>query len=139
MEQYLTPTFGGILIGFATITLLATLGRVAGISGILWGALAAPDRDWRWLFLIGMIAGGALLHTATGMPIPAAPTAHPLLAVVAGILVGVGTRMGSGCTSGHGVCGIGRLSLRSLVATGTFMATGVITVFVVRHLLGVGS
>ena len=136
MENYLTPIAGGILIGLASMTLLATLGRIAGVSGIVWGAIAGPDRDWRLLFLVGLVAGGALMHTITGLPVPAAPSAPPSIAILAGLLVGMGTRMGSGCTSGHGVCGIGRLSLRSTVATGSFMLAGVITVFVVRHLLG---
>lgn len=136
MENYVTPIVGGILIGLASMTLLATLGRIAGISGIVWGAIAGPDRDWRLLFLVGLVAGGALMHTLTGLPIPETPTAPPGIAILAGLMVGMGTRMGSGCTSGHGVCGIGRLSLRSTVATGSFMLAGVVTVFVVRHLLG---
>lgn len=136
MEIYLTPIAGGILIGLASMTLLATLGRIAGISGIVWGAIAGPDRDWRLLFLVGLVAGGSLVHTLTGLPLPESPSAPPVIAVIAGLLVGMGTRMGSGCTSGHGVCGIGRLSLRSTVATSAFMLAGVITVFVVRHLLG---
>jgi uncharacterized membrane protein YedE/YeeE len=85
---------------------------------------------------VGLVSGTALVHTVLDKPIPAAPNAPITLAIIAGLLVGFGTRMGSGCTSGHGVCGIGRLSVRSLVATLTFMLTGLITVFVVRHLLG---
>ena len=136
MEAFIFPTIGGLLIGIASIGLLAGLGRIAGISGITWGAIAGPDRDWRLLFIIGLIAGAALAHTLTGKPIPDAPIAPVWLAVVSGLLVGIGTRMGSGCTSGHGVCGIGRLSLRSMVATGTFMIAGVVTVFIVRHVIG---
>ncbi len=124
------------MIGLSSIILLATLGRIAGISGIVWGSITLPDKGWRWFFLVGLIAGGALIHTATGIPTPAPLNAPPWLAVLAGLLVGMGTRMGSGCTSGHGVCGIGRLSLRSLIATITFMGTGVVTVFVTRHLMG---
>ena len=136
MDTLITPIAGGILIGLASMGLLATLGRVAGISGIAWGALAGPDRDWRLLFLVGLVSGTALVHTVLDKPIPDAPNAPLTLAILAGLLVGFGTRMGSGCTSGHGVCGIGRLSVRSLVATLTFMVTGLITVFVIRHLLG---
>lgn len=136
MDTLITPIAGGILIGLAAMGLLATLGRVAGISGIAWGALAGPDRNWRLLFLVGLVSGTALVHTVLGKPIPNAPDAPLAMAVIAGLLVGFGTRMGSGCTSGHGVCGIGRLSIRSLVATITFMLTGLMTVFVVRHLLG---
>jgi len=136
MDTLFSPIAGGILIGLASMGLLATLGRVAGISGIAWGALAGPDRDWRLLFLVGLVSGTALVHTVLDKPIPSAPNAPLLLAVIAGLMVGFGTRMGSGCTSGHGVCGIGRLSVRSLVATLTFMTTGLVTVFVVRHMLG---
>ena len=137
MEQFILPTLGGLLIGIASVLLLATLGRVAGISGIVWGAIAAPDRRWRWLFLIGLVAGTALMHITTGIAIPAEHTDAPLLLItLAGVLVGLGTRIGNGCTSGHGICGLGRLSVRSLVATSVFMATGVITVAVVRHLFG---
>ncbi len=137
MEAFLLPIAGGVLIGVASMGLLATMGRIAGVSGILWGAIGGPDRSWRWLFIIGLVAGGALAHTITGKPIPV-PSESPLwLAALAGLIVGVGTRMGSGCTSGHGVCGIGRLSVRSLVATMTFMTTGVVTVFVTRQLFGV--
>lgn len=137
MATYWSPLLGGILIGLAAMGLLATLGRIAGVSGILWGAIAGPDSNWRLLFLIGLVAGGALIHTITGKPVPG-PSDSPLwLAALGGVVVGLGTRMGSGCTSGHGVCGIGRLSMRSVVATLTFMATGIVTVFVVRHLIGV--
>ena len=139
MELPLTAILGGLMIGTASIALLATIGRVAGISGIAWGALAGPDRDWRILFIIGLVLGGALVHTALGRPIPTAPDGPLWLAIAAGLLVGFGTRMGSGCTSGHGVCGIGRRSLRSVTATVTFMSAGVVTVYVVRHVLGVTS
>ena len=136
-ESNLIPLVGGVLIGVAAIGLFATLGRIAGISGIVWGAVAGPERHWRGLFLVGLVAGGALTHTFTGIPVPAAPEGPLWLAAIAGLLVGIGTRTGSGCTSGHGVCGVGRLSERSIVATMTFMAAGVATVYVVRHLVGV--
>ncbi len=137
LDSLIDPIIGGVLIGIASMALLATLGRIAGISGIFWGLFAGPDRDWRGLFLVGLVAGGGLLHSLTGKPIPDAAEGPLWLAALAGLLVGVGTRMGSGCTSGHGVCGIGRLSVRSLAATATFMAAGVVTVFVTRHVIGV--
>lgn len=136
MELDPTPIAGGVMIGIASVTLLATMGRIAGISGIIWGAVTASDRNWRFLFLTGLVAGGALVHTITGKPLPTPPDAPLWLAITAGLLVGIGTRMGSGCTSGHGICGIGRLSIRSMAATLAFMIAGVITVFFVRHLFG---
>lgn len=137
MDAFILPIVGGLLIGLASMGLLATLGRIAGISGIAWGAIASPDKTWRWLFLIGLVAGGALLHALTGVSHPPEPEGPLWLAALAGLIVGIGTRTGSGCTSGHGVCGIGRLSFRSAIATATFMFTGVLTVFIVRHLMGV--
>lgn len=131
---------GGALIGFAAVTLLLLAGRVAGISGILWGALKSSRSDaWRWLFLVGMLVGGAAAHTLGGVPVPSANPLPWPFAVIAGLLVGYGVKVGNGCTSGHGVCGIGFQSRRSIIATLTFMSTGVLTVFVVRHLLGVGT
>lgn len=135
-NPYLIPIVGGLLIGISAMGLYATLGRIAGVSGIVWGLMAGPGRDWRGLFVAGLIAGAALAHVVTGIPIPKAPDGPLWLAIVAGLLVGVGTRTGSGCTSGHGVCGIGRLSERSIVATVTFMTAGVLTVFTMRHLIG---
>lgn len=126
------PLAGGLLIGVSSILLLLTLGRVAGVSGIVWGALSDPDRSWRLQFVSGLVAGAFAIHALTGRPIPAPSDAPLFMAVIAGILVGIGTRVGSGCTSGHGVCGIGRRSVRSIVATCTFMATGVVTVALLR-------
>lgn len=131
---------GGALIGGAAVLLLATLGRVAGISGIAAGTLTAPqgDRRWRWAFLLGLVfAAGAVLYwqAAPGQPprglLRDALPAWQLLA--AGLLVGVGTRLGQGCTSGHGVCGLGRGARRSLVAVLVFMACAMLTTFLVRH------
>ena len=137
MFAYTTPLIGGLLIGVSAVALLALLGRIAGIAGIVWGAISAqPDNAWRWLFIAGLLIGPVLYHVLTGAPHPQASSLPWWQAVAAGLLVGFGVRLGSGCTSGHGVCGIGRLSPRSLVATVTFMATGVITVYVIRHLLG---
>ena len=136
MESFSLPLAGGLLLGSAAIWLLLSMGRIAGISGVIWGALTGPDRQWRWFFLIGLLIGGALTHFATGMPLPAPSNAPLWLIALSGLLVGVGTRMGSGCTSGHGVCGLGRRSPRSLTATLTFMALGVFTVTVMQALQG---
>jgi uncharacterized protein len=128
---------GGALIGLAAVVLMLFNGRVAGISGIAGGLLAprAGDVAWRVAFVIGLIGGAALL-AAAGM----APVLHdrPGLGVIilAGLLVGFGTRLGSGCTSGHGVCGLARLSPRSLAATLIFMASAAVVVFATRHVLG---
>lgn len=136
MESFSLPLAGGLLLGSAAIWLLLSLGRIAGISGVIWGALTGPDRQWRWVFLIGLLIGGALTHFAAGMPLPAPSNAPLWLIALSGLLVGVGTRMGSGCTSGHGVCGLGRRSPRSLTATLTFMALGVFTVTAMQALNG---
>jgi uncharacterized membrane protein YedE/YeeE len=130
-----SAAIGGALIGLAAVLLMLLLGRVAGISGIFGGCLAptAIDRGWRLAFL-----GGLLLAPVTGMlagyavPLPAMPASWWVI-VGAGLLVGFGSRMGSGCTSGHGVCGIARLSPRSIAATLVFMATAIVTVAVVHH------
>ncbi len=127
---------GGFLIGLAAVMLLALTGRIAGISGILSGAIHAGEgRSGRWLFLAGLVAGAAVHQWLSGAALPVRELSWPLLAA-GGLAVGLGTRLGSGCTSGHGVCGIARLSPRSIVATVVFMSTGIATVFVTRHLLG---
>ena len=137
MDQFITPLVGGLLLGMSAIWLLLSVGRVAGISGILWGSIAGPDRNWRGLFLAGLLLGGAVTHMVIGQSIPS-PSGAPLwLLAISGMLVGIGTRMGGGCTSGHGVCGLGRRSPRSLVATLTFMAFGVITVYLLQLINGV--
>ena len=137
MFAYATPLTGGLLIGASAVALLYFLGRIAGISGIVWGAISGQaDNSWRWLFILGLVIGPLLYHHLAGTPYPAASPLQWWHALVGGALVGFGVKLGSGCTSGHGVCGIGRLSPRSLVATVTFMATGIITVYIVRHLLG---
>ena len=139
MNAYLLPLTGGILLGLSAIWLLLTLGRIAGISGIAWGSLAGPDRGWRWLFLLGLLLGGLLTHTVVGQPLPNESTAPTWLIAISGLLVGIGTRMGGGCTSGHGVCGLGRRSPRSVTATLTFMTLGIVTVFVMQTLIGGGA
>ncbi|UXC20087.1 MULTISPECIES: YeeE/YedE family protein [Comamonas] len=127
---------GGALIGLAAVLLVLFNGRIAGISGIV-AALLPPRLQrgaWRLAFVLGLLAAPWIYQWFAPLPAASSSAAWPLL-VLAGLLVGIGTRLGSGCTSGHGVCGLSRLSLRSLVATLVFMATGFATVFVVRHLL----
>lgn len=136
LAPFFMPLLGGVTLGVAAMWLLLSLGRVAGISGIFWGVMAGPDRHWRVLFVAGLLAGGFVIHTVVGSPIPEQSDAPLPLVALSGLLVGFGTRIGGGCTSGHGVCGIGRQSLRSIVATLTFMAAGVLTVFVIRHIVG---
>ena len=131
---------GGALIGLSASILLLTHGKVAGISGLYGGILrrATPDRALRVAFIAGLLVAGLLVRVFAPAAFETEWTATLPLALVAGLLVGFGTQLGNGCTSGHGVCGMSRLSARSLVATGTFMATGIVTVFVVRHLFGGG-
>lgn len=127
--------FGGALIGLSASLFWSLNGRVAGVSGILGGALrgSSADRGVRLAFLLGLVLVGLVFGKVTDrIAVPALPLV-PL--AVAGLLVGAGTRLGGGCTSGHGVCGLSRFSVRSLVATLTFMATAALTVFIVRHVL----
>jgi len=129
---------GGVLLGIASALFILVNGRILGISGILGGLLVPKrgDAGWRVTFLLGMLAAPAALALFAPAAFISAPRidAGNLAIVIAGLLVGYGTRLGSGCTSGHGVCGLSRLSPRSLVATGTFMAAGFAVVFVSRHL-----
>lgn len=123
---------GGLLIGVASVLLMLTHGRITGISGItasVMQRLAWSEQSWRWAFLLGLIGIGAVM--APEVQVPAA--GNHLLLVIAGLLVGFGTRLGSGCTSGHGVCGLGRRSLRSLTAVVVFMFAGFVTVYFLRH------
>jgi len=144
MENF-TPfssLFGGALIGLAAVMLLFLNGRIAGVSGIASGLLVRPvqagDTAWRVAFVLGLIVGPLLIVVLTGAQPNVEIVASPWMIVVAGLLVGFGTALGSGCTSGHGVCGIARLSLRSLIATTVFMIAGGLTVFFVRHALAGG-
>ena len=133
---------GGALIGVSASMMLSLNGRIAGIIGILAGVVRPRGGDvaWRALFLAGLLVGGALLLVLRPSAFGAAATMPSLpRAAIAGLLVGFGTRLGGGCTSGHGVCGISRLSMRSIVATITFMATGVLATFVVRHVMTRGA
>ena len=132
-----TSLIGGILIGLSAVVLMAGNGRIAGMTGILSGLLPpfARDLDWRVAFLAGAVLAPVLLH-AGGLAIPfAVPVSVPLLAV-GGLIVGAGVAYGNGCPSGHGVCGLARLSPRSLAATLVFMLTAFVTVYVIRHLVG---
>ena len=128
---------GGALIGAAAILLLIANGRIAGVSGILGGLLARRpgDMTWRAAFVAGLLLGALVHWAAHGAPFQYELEATLPVTVAAGLLVGFGTRLGGGCTSGHGVCGIARFSKRSTVATLVFMAAGLGTVFVVRHVL----
>jgi uncharacterized protein len=129
---------GGALIGLAATALYAATGRIAGISGIAGGLLragSAADATWRLVFLAGLVIGAALIALAGGAPALRIEASWPVL-VVGGLLVGYGTQLGGGCTSGHGVCGIARLSPRSIAATVVFMAAAAATVFVMRHIVG---
>jgi uncharacterized protein len=138
--RLILPLLGGALIGISATLLLLLHGRVAGISGIV-GAALTPDtfpseRRWRFQFLVGLIGAGALLSFAMPASFASSPGTSLLRVGVAGLLVGYGTRLGSGCTSGHGVCGMSRLSTRSIVATGTFIVSGAVTVFLMKQLGG---
>lgn len=133
-----TSLAGGILIGIAAAMFLLLNGRIAGISGILGGLLRpkAGDTGWRVAFVLGLVAAPLVYQMVE--PLPAVQIdASTALLVVAGLLVGVGTRYGSGCTSGHGVCGLSRLSPRSLAATASFMGAGFLAVYVTRHLFAI--
>lgn len=126
---------GGALIGLAASVLLLGSGRIAGISGLAFGALRGPDRAWRVWFLLGLLAVGLVAQAVGPTWLGASPRSLGAVAL-AGLLVGVGTRLGSGCTSGHGVCGISRWSRRSLVATALFLTTGTVTATLMRALGG---
>lgn len=141
---------GGALIGISATIMLLFIGRIVGISGILTQAVLGVGRSvkdisqagseisaevWRILFLVGMVVGAWLAHAVFGAPMPTAEDKGYVLAIAAGLIVGVGTGFGSGCTSGHGICGLSRFSIRSLAATLVFMASGILTVLIVRHFL----
>lgn len=142
---------GGVLIGLSATWLMATLGRIAGISGIIGTLVTARpqgDSAWRLAFVLGLVSGpvvlllaGGELGNVAGAPgeVIGEPAGGIPLMLLAGLLVGLGTGLGSGCTSGHGVCGLARLSVRSLVATITFLVVAIVTVFVVRHVIGGGA
>ncbi len=139
--QNFTPygsLIGGVMIGIAALLLMLAHGRVMGVSGILGGIVMPSgnsDIGWRVLFVIGMLAGPFAVIHLLDRPVDIMPAASGMILPVAGFIVGLGTAIGSGCTSGHGICGLARLSPRSLVAVGAFMATSIATVFLVRHVM----
>lgn len=135
----LTSFAGGLLIGFSALLLYLLRGDVAGISGMVTGVMsfAKGETSWRVLFLIGLIGGGFVYQWLGGNLTRLEPAASGWAVVLAGLLVGIGASFASGCTSGHGICGIARFSNRSLVATGVFLSTAIITVFITQHVIGV--
>lgn len=138
LAEYWPPLAGGALIGLSAALLVLADGRVAGISGIAAGLLGRPGEDtaWRLAFVAGLLIGPVPVAVLMGRaPQVRIEASYPLL-LLAGLLVGFGTRLGSGCTSGHGVCGLARLSPRSLAAVATFMASAAATVFLLRHAMG---
>jgi len=142
METTFTPiasTIGGVLIGTASVLLMLTLGRIMGATGILAGFFTPASRDdflWRAAMLAGMMTGPVVYLALTGsFPAVEIPISTPVL-LIGGFIVGIGVTVGSGCTSGHGVCGMARLSPRSIAATATFMAATAVTVYVMRHVIG---
>lgn len=136
MNGWAAGLSGGVLVGLGALLLLWSIGRIAGISGIASGALegARGDRAWRIAFLAGMMLAGAIALQFLPAP-PRVQTGPTPLLLAAGFLVGFGTRLGNGCTSGHGVCGLGRLSRRSLAAVLTFMGVAMATTYVMRHVI----
>lgn len=132
---YLSAMVGGLLIGGAAVLLLALNGRIAGVVGIATAALFESASAWRWAFLLGLVLGAGAFVALTGASVPRTGMAPGLL-VLAGLLVGFGTSLSNGCTSGHGVCGLARLSRRSLVATTVFVAVAMATTWVARHQWG---
>ncbi len=142
METLFTPftSFsGGLLIGLGAVLLMLGLGRIFGATGVLSGIVFVENREeltWRLALILGMVLAPGLIFLVTGaMPALTVPVS-PVMVAVGGVIVGLGGSLGSGCTSGHGVCGLSRLSVRSFVAVPTFMATGAITVFLIRHVFG---
>jgi uncharacterized protein len=143
VNSWIRAAIGGGMIGLAAALMILFNGRIAGVSGVLGGLMldrkGGSERPWRGMLLGGLMLGAAIVMLALPQLAASALQTGWVGMIAAGLIVGFGTRMGSGCTSGHGVCGIGRLSQRSIVATMTFMAAGFATVFVLRHLLGVQS
>jgi uncharacterized protein len=138
MHPFLAAAAGGLLIGLSAVLLMAFNGRIAGISGIAGGLLPprpADDWPWRLAFVAGLVLAPSILRAIAGFDGIRPPTAGLAILIPAGFLVGAGTALGSGCTSGHGICGMARLSPRSAVAVAGFMAAAIATVFVMRHVL----
>lgn len=138
MHPFVAALLGGAIIGLSASMLLLLNGRVAGISGIFSGVLAPTpsERSWRGAFVLGLILAGVAAASLAPGAFDAGPVRSVGATAAAGLLVGFGTRLGNGCTSGHGICGLSRLSLRSLAAVMTFMATAGVTVYVTNHVVG---
>ena len=134
-KTYLIASIGGVLIGLAAVGVLLGLGRIAGVSGIVNGIIDKTWRaePWRFGFVLGLLGAGIALPWLLRQPAPVMPNLPYWQWALAGVLVGIGSRMGSGCTSGHGVCGLGRRSKRSLVAVLVFMSAAIVTVYIGRH------
>jgi len=138
MHPFALAAIGGALIGLSAVLLMAFIGRIAGVSGIVGNLLPpqpASDPLWRIAFIAGLVLGPVAVSLAAGDTGIGAPVVPMIFLIAAGLLVGIGTALGSGCTSGHGICGLARLSPRSVAAVATFMAAGAATVFLVRHVL----
>lgn len=137
-NSYLMALLGGFLIGLAAVLMLLFNGKILGISGIAGGILqkSHESKAWRYFFILGLLGGGAVMFAARPEQFAITLYRSPAALVFAGLLVGYGTRLGNGCTSGHGVCGVSRLSPRSLMATLTFIACGAVTVFIINHFFG---
>jgi uncharacterized membrane protein YedE/YeeE len=138
MHPYIMAAIGGVLIGLSAVLLMAFSGRIAGVSGIVGGLLPpkpVTDRSWRLSFVLGLVLAPLLLRAGTGASGIGAPAVDYPILLVAGLLVGAGTAFGGGCTSGHGICGMARLSPRSAVAVMVFIIAAMVTVFVTRHLV----
>ncbi|MBL4576077.1 MAG: YeeE/YedE family protein [Opitutaceae bacterium] len=136
MSNIIFPIIGGAFIGVAVISLMLILGHIMGISGLLWAAVSnksesnsLDDKLWRWTLIIGLPLGTLLAHSLTSIAVPEQGPVNIVMLLTGAFLVGFGTKLGNGCTSGHGVCGIGRLSIRSLVATVIFILVAMITVY----------
>ncbi len=143
METVFTPFLslgGGMMIGLGTVLLMLGLGRILGATGIMSGIIFAQTREefsWRAAMVVGMILAPGLIYFGTGSMPEISVAVSPLMIAIGGVIVGLGASLGSGCTSGHGVCGLSRLSTRSIVAVPTFMLTAAITVYLTRHVFGV--
>lgn len=139
-SAWINSLIGGAMIGLASGSLMLVLGRIAGISGVFGGLIKPTAEDWKWrlAFIAGMITAGSVAAIVGGwFPLEPLASARPLpLLIAAGLLVGAGTSLANGCTSGHGVCGLALFSTRSLVAVATFLGTGFLVTYVMRHLLG---
>lgn len=138
VDSLLAPLIGGMLIGTATTLLMLFYGKIFGVSGIIGGLFGTADKDydWRIAIILGFLTGGLFLSVFLPHNLTNTVVRSPVATIVAGLLVGFGTRLGSGCTSGHGICGISRFSMRSMIAVMTFMVAGALTVAVIRMVFG---